>query len=102
MTLVVVSSAACDDDSVLAGSVTGTEPTLTEICSRVEDESVLVEICSVLESDSTLVEACSILEDGSALVKTVSVVVGVSGTAAVTGGVEFSESSDNLGVCVLS
>ena len=99
---VVVSSAACEDDSVLAGSVTGTEPTLTEICSRVEDESVLVDICSVLESDSALVDACSVLEDGSALVKTESVVVGVSGTPAITEGVEFSGSSDNLGVCVLS
>lgn len=104
---IVVSSVACEDDSVLAGSVTGTEPTLTEICSRVEDstggvESVLVEICSVVESDSALVEACSVLEDGSALVKTESVVVGVSGTLVVTAGVEFSGSSDNLGVCVLS
>lgn len=67
-----------------------------------EDETVLVESCSLSASDSVLVETCSVLEDGSVLVKTGSVVEGVSGAPVVTAGVEFSVSSGNLGVCVLS
>lgn len=102
-TLIVVASVTREIVSIVVCSVTDIESPPVEICSPVEDESVLVKTCSVLENNSVLVEVgCSVLEDGSVLVKTGSVVEGVSGAPVVTAGVEFSVSSGNLGVCVLS